>query len=112
MMQRTVSINDVDLLVEYTRSEYLPDSFDTPAEGGDVEIQAVAIDGNNVTGLLADWVTERIADALAFYLHDDLQQEKQLADEDRAERLYEGQGQWIAANALQRIANANPAEVA
>lgn len=108
-MQRTVTINDVELQVEYSRSGYRPASFDSPSEGGDVEIEAVFLDGNNVTGLLADWVMERITESLEFHLHDDLRQAKAGAEEDLAERLHEGRS--IAANALHRIPHANLAEV-
>jgi len=90
IMQRTITINDVELQVEYSRSGYRPASFDSPSEGGDVEIEAVFLDGNNVSELLADWVMERITESLEFHLHDDLRQAKAAAEEDLAERLHEG----------------------
>ena len=88
-MQKTVTINDVDMDVEYTGTEYHPATWDDPAYGGEVDIEAVLLDGKDVTELLADWVVDRIRQKLEEELQDDLSEAKACADEDRAERIHE-----------------------
>lgn len=88
-MQKTVTINDVDMDVEYSGTEYRPATWNDPAEGGEVEIEAVLLDGKDVTELLADWVLDRIREKLEEELQDDLREAKACAGEDRAEALRE-----------------------
>lgn len=88
-MQKTVTINDVDLAVEYTGTEYHAATFDDPAYGGEVEIEAVLLEGNDVTEMLADWVLTRIREKLESELQADIAAERASAAEDRAQRMYE-----------------------
>lgn len=88
-MQKIVTINDVDLDVEYTGTEYRPATWHDPAEGGEVEVKAVLLDGKDVTEMLADWVMDRIQTTLESELQDDLREERESAEMDRAEALAE-----------------------
>ena len=93
-MQKTVTINDVDLVVDYTGTEYRPATRLDPAEGGEVEILSVCLDGNDFTEMLADWVISQIRTKLESELADDFREERACAEEDRAERLHD-ERQWM-----------------
>lgn len=80
-MQRTITISDVELQVEYSATEYRPATFHEPAEGGEVEIEGVYLDGNEVGHMLADWVEARILEQLRSGIAEDQHQ----AEEDEAE---------------------------
>ena len=56
----TVTVCDVDLLVAYDYTPYRAATHWQPAEGGDIEITGIHLDGHNVDGMLAEWVMEKI----------------------------------------------------
>lgn len=65
-MQTTLFLNDVALDIEYTATpgrrgcQYLRNGDPGyPDEPGEVEIESICIDGNEVTELLAQWVIDR-----------------------------------------------------
>ncbi len=73
-MRITVEVLGVDLEVEYDGTPFVPartfghpdDAM--PAEGGEATINAVYLDGTEVTELLSDWVLNKINETLVEYL--------------------------------------------
>lgn len=63
-MKRIVMINDVELTVYFSTTEFRAATFKRPADGGEIEIEGVYIDGNAVGEMLADWVNGRIVEQL------------------------------------------------
>lgn len=66
-MLRTVTVLDVDLDVEFTATPYRPAVMylsngdpGYPAEGGEVEVVDVFLDGTLITPLLSDWTMKQI----------------------------------------------------
>ena len=73
-MRITVEVLGVDLEIEYDGTPFVPariygppeDCY--PAEGGEATINAVYLDGTEVTELLSDWVLNKINEQLVEYL--------------------------------------------
>jgi hypothetical protein len=82
---KTITINDVDLDVVYSATKFVPATFHDPAEGGEVEIEDVYLEGNELSGMLADWVMAEILDKLKDVLGDDERQAEEDAAEAKAE---------------------------
>lgn len=73
-MRMTVEILNVDLEIEYDGTPFVPARIyghpddAMPAEGGEATINAVYLDGTEVTELLSDWVLSKINEQLVEYL--------------------------------------------
>lgn len=76
----TVTIFDVELVVSYDYTPYCPATRWEPAEGGDIDIRGIHLDGHNVDGMLAGWVHDKIGDAIG----EDIAKRRRDAAEDRA----------------------------
>lgn len=63
-MKRIVTINDVDLTVYFSTTDFRAATFSQPADGGEIEIEAIYLEGNEISELLADAITEQIVDKL------------------------------------------------
>jgi len=59
-MERVITVCDVDLDVEYDATPYRHATWNDPAEGGEVEITGVCLEGNDVIQLLSDWTLKEI----------------------------------------------------
>ena len=73
-MRMTVEILGCDLEIEFDGTPFVPARIyghpddAMPAEGGDATINAVYLDGTEVTELLSDWVLNKINEQLVEYL--------------------------------------------
>lgn len=89
MTVRNVMICDVEFVVDFEFTKTVRATYDHPADGGEIEIEAICLDGHEVSEMLADWVTDRIKEKL----QDELGEIEQDALEDalmeQAEAHYE-----------------------
>lgn len=90
-MNRTVEILGVDLEVEFDHTPYRPAVMylrngdpGYPAEGGEIEVTDVFLNGTSVMELLSDWTMQQIQDQLEEIDFD--QERADRAGEDEAER--------------------------
>ena len=83
-MQTKITINEVEFDIYFNQTQYVPATWDDPAYGGEVEIEVIQLDGNDVTELLSQWVFDKILDELTET--DWLKEEKDQAMQDEAER--------------------------
>ena len=73
-MRITVGVLGVDLEIEFDGTPFVPARIyghpddAMPAEGGEATINAVYLDGTEVTELLSDWVLNKINEQLVEYL--------------------------------------------
>ena len=67
---RTITVLDVDFEVEFNATPFEPCSWDSPASGGEVEVEGVYLDGNDVMGLLSQWALDQIQEQLEAIDHD------------------------------------------
>ena len=73
-MRITVEVLGVDLEIEFDGTPFIPARIyghpddAMPAEGGEATINAVYLDGTEVTELLSDWVLNKINEQLVEYL--------------------------------------------
>ena len=94
-MNRIVEVLGVDLDVEYDYSPYIAATWDDPAEGGEVEITGITLDGTDVLQLLSDWTLEQIQDKLESIDHE---------GEAREERICAQQEYWASRREDERMA--------
>lgn len=89
-MQRTVTVHDVDFDVVYEGTELVPATFDSPAEGGDVDIEEIYIGDQQVDHILPEAITKKIRLILEEGLAEEFADIRNQAEQDRAEaRHYE-----------------------
>ena len=59
MLRKSFSAGDIVLDVEFTATPYIPATWDDPAEGGEIEVQDIYLEGLCVTQILAQWVLDK-----------------------------------------------------
>ena len=59
-MLKTITVYEVDFEVEFNATPYVAATFYDPAEGGEVEIEGVYLNGTEVTDMLAQHVMDKI----------------------------------------------------
>lgn len=85
-MQMTIEVYGVDLVVDFDGTEFVPAKISGPpedcypAEGGEADINAVYLDGTEVTQLLAEHVFLKIGEKLTEYLCSGASREDNEAD--------------------------------
>lgn len=85
-MQKTIEVLGVDLVVDFDGEPFSPACWDHDAEGGEPTINAIHLDGTEVTELLNDYVINQIMEDLTIWLCRDAQAE---AEAEKAEYLAE-----------------------
>lgn len=55
-MNTTITINDIDLTVEYTVTKYSPATRFEPEDPSELLIEAIKVEDIDITPLLGDWV--------------------------------------------------------
>lgn len=80
MATRTIDLFDVTFDIDYSATPYRAATFDSPAEGGDLEVEVIYIAGHDVTDILSDKAKDLIHEHVANQL-------ESWADEDRDEQL-------------------------
>jgi hypothetical protein len=85
MLKKSFSADDIVLDVEFTATPYIPATYDDPAEGGEVEVQAIYLEGLEISGILAQWVLD-LAEEVAGDSATELMRDQRESDmEDEAE---------------------------
>lgn len=96
MATRTIKLFGISWEVEYSATKFHPATFDEPAYGG-VEIEAIRVEGNDMT----DHLGEATGNAIQAYVKDNLAEweaeEAAMAAEDKAERQAEERSLALAA---------------
>ena len=60
MTTKIITVQGVDFEVEFDYTAYRAATFTNPAEGGEVDILAISIEGYELSALLHDSIVERI----------------------------------------------------
>ena len=80
-MERSITICGTDMTIEFDWSPYEPATWDSPAEGGEVEVLAIFIGDQEVTDLLDDKIVNMVREHLEALIPALEQEEKMCAAE-------------------------------
>ena len=85
----TVVVGDLEFEVEFNATPYRAATWHEPAEGGEVEIEGISLEGFEMMEYLNEWVVSQCAKACNERASDCMYEERACAGEDAAERRAE-----------------------
>lgn len=88
MLRKSFSACDIVLDVEFTATPYIPATYDNPQEGGEVEVQAIYLEGLEVTDILSQWVLDKAEEVAGDSAAELLQEQCDSDLEDEAEAKF------------------------
>lgn len=61
---QAVIVNDVEIVAEYSYTDYRHATYTNPPEEAEIELLSVTIDGTEVVDLLSEWAISRIIEQI------------------------------------------------